>query len=159
MTTLAATLHSFRTYLGTLNHFHQQNKVWCLLVLDGDMDASEAFWSTGNQAPLTAHAEEHLCLEFPRIYNAYVASHGAPPTVVDIFIRFSPCGTQSTHLHPAGCTPKLLNLVLDYPQVPWWNVYFERIHGNNNHGTVNASVTAMAEASAATNGCLRFYEL
>jgi hypothetical protein len=92
--------------------------VFCILQInDGQRAAAIEF----NRGPGPGeHAEERLADRFPQILSDYNSKNpGKPAKKIEVTVKMSPCKGQ--------CTPRLITLKDQYPQLAW-HVYYKWLY-------------------------------
>lgn len=88
------------------------------------------------------HAEEYLCQKFDAEVAEYVKKRGHEPTLVEIYLKWSPC-SQSSGGVPLGCGNKLINLVNTHPNISKWIVYYDKLYTGEGEGAARIMIAQM----------------
>jgi hypothetical protein len=80
------------------------------------------------------HAECIMIRDFQRALNDYqLINRGLSPKRVEIFLSRSPCNVSDSFVlagisYPIGCAKKLKTLILNYPQIDFWDIQYDNIY-------------------------------
>jgi hypothetical protein len=115
-----------------LMQFDNPYEVFALVQINGFYFDQRKYENPGGGV----HAEDVLIPDFPSILSRYNKAYpNKPATKVEITIKYSPCRRQ--------CTPNIIALKGQYPNITSWSVYYVELYGKPGSAEEARSVEAM----------------